>query len=267
MNYRSAFTLVELAIVIVIIGLLVGGVLQGQELIKQAKWRSAMKEIEGYRGAMATFFGKYNCVPGDCPHGFRFFGTNCGSNSTVTNTADNMGCNGSGDKTLTNAEGQLLWRHLSLGNMIKGSFTQGYANVVATNVHIPPISISDNVGVSAFFSQGNPDSSTACGFEYCEGHGSIRGGIIGRNVFGIGNTTQSTGGIARGAFMTPMEAYEFDVKFDDGVYNTGSISGHPGGLSETVFGSCGDYTSNVYYNTHASYRNARGCRMIFDSGF
>jgi type II secretory pathway pseudopilin PulG len=60
---NKAFTLVELAIVI--IGLLVGGVLQGQELIQQAKIQSVIKNVESYKAAVITFKGKYNDVPGD----------------------------------------------------------------------------------------------------------------------------------------------------------------------------------------------------------
>lgn len=62
---NKAFTLVELAIVIVIIGLLVGGVLQGKELITQAKIRSQIKQLQEYDTALVTFKGKYNAIPGD----------------------------------------------------------------------------------------------------------------------------------------------------------------------------------------------------------
>lgn len=62
---NKAFTLVELAIVIVIIGLLVGGVLQGQELIKQARLRDGIKKMYSVHSAYNTFRAKYNAIPGD----------------------------------------------------------------------------------------------------------------------------------------------------------------------------------------------------------
>jgi Tfp pilus assembly major pilin PilA len=267
-NAFSAFTLVELAIVIVIIGLLVGGVLAGQELIKQAKWRSAMKEIEGYKGAMATFFGKYDCLPGDCAQGFRFFGASCGTDVIIASSPASArnGCNGNGDKVITTAEGQLSWKHLSFGKMIKGSFTSPYVGLVATNVNIPSSAIADNVGTSIFFSQGNPSTTTACGFQYCAGEMNVRGGMLGKNVFNMGNTNQSSE-FSRGAFMTPIDMFEFDVKFDDGLYYSGAISGFNGGLSATEWGTCVDHNNRVYANNNVTHQNKPGCRIVFDTGF
>ena len=59
---NKGFTLVELAIVIVIIGLLVGGVLQGQELIKQSRIQSATTQIKGYIAAINIFKSKEYAV-------------------------------------------------------------------------------------------------------------------------------------------------------------------------------------------------------------
>ena len=66
-NCRSGFTLIELAIVLVIIGLLAGGVLVGQHLIKAAEIRATISQIERYNTATNTFKGKYGALPGDIP--------------------------------------------------------------------------------------------------------------------------------------------------------------------------------------------------------
>lgn len=264
---NKAFTLVELAIVIVIIGLLVGGVLQGQELIKQAKWRTSMKEIESHRAALATFFGKYNCIPGDCQQAFRFFSTECGTDSTATTTVGNTGCNGDGNKVVNYPEGQLAWKHLSLAKIIKGSFTEGYTDAVKTNVNVPPSSLGDNAAISFMFSQGNPASATGCGYEYCQGASTVRGGLLGKNIFLIGSMTDARNYV-RGGLLTPIDAFEFDVKFDDGIYYSGAISGYQASLADeanTI--PCADHTNRVYYTQHATYSKERRCRLVFDSGF
>ncbi len=63
---RNGFTLIELSIVLVIIGLIVGGILVGQELVKAAQIRTVISEAGSYQSAYDTFLGKYGCVPGDC---------------------------------------------------------------------------------------------------------------------------------------------------------------------------------------------------------
>ena len=60
------FTLIELSIVLVIIGLIIGGVLVGRELIAAAEIRQQIGQIEKYNTAVSTFRLKYNCLPGDC---------------------------------------------------------------------------------------------------------------------------------------------------------------------------------------------------------
>jgi len=65
-SLKSAFTLIELSIVIVIIGLLAGGVLVGKDLIAYAEMRRFISDYQEYESAYNTFKLKYNCIPGDC---------------------------------------------------------------------------------------------------------------------------------------------------------------------------------------------------------
>lgn len=64
---KAGFTLIELSIVLVIIGFLVGGVLVGQTLLTAAAVRAQATQIEKYNAAVNTFYGKFQYLPGDMP--------------------------------------------------------------------------------------------------------------------------------------------------------------------------------------------------------
>jgi prepilin-type N-terminal cleavage/methylation domain-containing protein len=62
---RAGFTLVEIAIVMVIIGLLIGGVLKGQAMVQNAKVKRVVKQTDELRAAVMAFYDKYGVYPGD----------------------------------------------------------------------------------------------------------------------------------------------------------------------------------------------------------
>lgn len=64
---KTGFTLVEMSIVMVIIGLIIGGVLVGRDLISAAAARAQISQIEKYQTAVNTFRVKYGYLPGDIP--------------------------------------------------------------------------------------------------------------------------------------------------------------------------------------------------------
>lgn len=69
---HSGFTLIELAIVLVIIGLIIGGVLVGQSLIGVTEARSQMNQMNAISTAVGAFRLKYGCLPGDCSSATNF---------------------------------------------------------------------------------------------------------------------------------------------------------------------------------------------------
>jgi prepilin-type N-terminal cleavage/methylation domain-containing protein len=65
-SHNRGFTLIELSIVMVIIGLMIGGMLVGRDMIRAAEIRATLRQIERIETAMNTFKAKYKCLPGDC---------------------------------------------------------------------------------------------------------------------------------------------------------------------------------------------------------
>jgi prepilin-type N-terminal cleavage/methylation domain-containing protein len=115
-THQRGFTLIEIAIVLVIIGLLLGGVLKGQELITGARVRNIIQQQDGVKAAYFGFLDRYRSLPGDYAQ----------ATNTITNisTAACGGGNGNGDGTITtnNNENILVWEHLSKSGFINGSY-------------------------------------------------------------------------------------------------------------------------------------------------
>jgi prepilin-type N-terminal cleavage/methylation domain-containing protein len=90
---HSGFTLIELSIVLVIIGLLVGGVLVARDLIEAASVRKDMATVEKYNTAIITFKMKYNALPGDMTNPTQFgFDANAYGDGNGKIVSDYFGC-------------------------------------------------------------------------------------------------------------------------------------------------------------------------------
>ena len=127
---QTGFTLIEIAIVLVIIGLLLGGVLKGQELITSARVRNLISQQDGIKAAYFGFLDRFRSLPGD----YSLASTN------IANVA--AGANGNGNGQIESALGGgtidehiAVWDHLSHAGFINGSYT--YAALPETPATVP----------------------------------------------------------------------------------------------------------------------------------
>lgn len=97
--HRNGFSLIEIAIVLVIIGILTASVTAGRYLIKQAELKSIMQQVVDYRTSVHNFRGKYYSWPGDMPNATSFWGT-----GVAGICPDNL-CNGNGDDRIIGNSG------------------------------------------------------------------------------------------------------------------------------------------------------------------
>ena len=106
-NSQAGFTLVEIAIVLVIIGLLIGGVLKGQAMIQNAKVKRVAKQMDELRAAVMSFYDKYGLYPGD---------------ENIAAIPPGADAEGNGNGQIAGAETFELFRDLQLAGLISGIY-------------------------------------------------------------------------------------------------------------------------------------------------
>ncbi|MBN8543605.1 MAG: prepilin-type N-terminal cleavage/methylation domain-containing protein [Alphaproteobacteria bacterium] len=219
---RHGFSLVELSIVLVILGLLTGGILAGQSLIRASELRAASTEYQRYAAAVNTFRDKYFAIPGDFSSATRFWGrlnanADCVTNSSAAVAAPGA-CDGNGGGTLNDAgtasqSGELMqiWRHLALAGLIEGNYsglsgaTNGTDFVIGTN---SPKSKLGNAGWGTRGLGVYAGDAQAYAMDY-------------GNLFVLGG--QLAGLPPHTAVLKPEEAWNIDTKMDDGKPAQGKV--------------------------------------------
>jgi len=139
---QSGFTLVEIAIVLVIIGLLLGGILKGQEMITQAKIKNIVNDFNGITAAINSYQDRYKALPGDDVNA----ATRWSTQGAIAGDGNGQLCTGTcasppdaGNRymdtvndTANAKEVNLFWWHLRLSGFVGGSTTAG-AGSAASN--------------------------------------------------------------------------------------------------------------------------------------
>lgn len=211
---RLGFTLVELAIALVIIGLVLGTILTGRDLMKSAEIASAVRQINQYTTATITFYGKYRGLPGDI-----------GSvQASRYGLSPRSGLEGRGDAD-TMIEGCAM-RESALGCETALYWIDMVETVLVTEDHLILNAIPDgdtdlpDLSTSSQMMEHIPNlplRDSALIHVYPEG---------GRNAYLIGNF--QTDGDADIQFnltggLTPNEALLIDTKIDDGFPGSGRV--------------------------------------------
>jgi prepilin-type N-terminal cleavage/methylation domain-containing protein len=257
---RSGFTLVELSIVLVILGLLVGGVLSGQSLIRASELRAVTTEYSRWVTATQSFRDKYFALPGDMSNATSFWNADANCAGTYTGTTAAAGtCNGDGNGTILNyaaaasktAETFQFWKQLALAGMIEGSYT-GFAgsgsnieSIIGQNV---PRSKLSNAG----WSSGAWDNSSGTADAYNFAINYLNSFSFGKQV-----ATQDTSGAA----IKPEEAWNIDTKMDDGKPGYGKLLGMGGAWGTNA---CTTAANATDYNASYNLTNS-GAVCIFRS--
>lgn len=200
---QRGFTLIEMSIVLAIIGLIIGGVLKGQELLNNARLKMQVSQIDQVKAAVNTFQDEYNALPGD----YTGNQTNLGeagasvgkgygiiNSSTTTNIQDATDISG-------NAAAYHAWLDLAAANLIGGTqFVGGTTIATATAAQLPGKLNSSFLYLATFTPDESSPTQTAV---------MVR---IQGNATGAGK-----------AALRAQDAASIDQKYDDGNPSTGSI--------------------------------------------
>ncbi|MFZ6798675.1 prepilin-type N-terminal cleavage/methylation domain-containing protein [Undibacterium sp. Di24W] len=208
-SQQSGFTLIEIAIVLVIIGLLLGGVLKGQELIENSRIKSVVTDMRGVSSAFTGYFDRYRALAGD-----EVLATATGRGWTVT-----VGGNADGVLALpvanTFAAAGPVAEHLAMWQALRASgFFTGAQNAIGLNA-VPRAATGGSIGAAAgpYGLQGPSVCVSALTHKQALGVDTIIDGAAGNNV-----------GDARGAVgaapLNPVAAVPALVAYNESLATT-----------------------------------------------
>lgn len=293
---RAGFTLIELSIILVIIGLLFGGVLVGQILIKSAEIRSEVSQVEQINTTVNTFKLKYNCLPGDCANATAFFsattqpekvkngngdGIICGAlkwdgvNQSCAVVDDNAGYYA--NMPYHYAEWFNVFDHLAAAGLMHHQYdeTNPAGASMMPGVGFPMAKIN-SAGTGPYttqqvYRQGGVAVGYEGAFSYQKGGNQIKLGLCINNelIWAMGAPGFQCG-------LNYDEAKALDDKIDDGRPYSGNMVMMAGSYVYRIHGSavgdntvyCADYATNSYVQkTYSGSNTYRFCSPSIKASF
>jgi prepilin-type N-terminal cleavage/methylation domain-containing protein len=245
---KAGFSLVELAVSLVIIALIFAGIAAGSSIIRQSQMRSVITDLQSFQVAYTSFGKIYYKVPGDMDTASNLWWTAC----AVTY----VNCNGDGDflvewaNNISSGGGDEVaraWKHLSLAGLIKPAIAvipNGYNGSLTLGSSAPGSNIN-NVG---YFIQG-PSALGGTAF-----NSPWNGDNLTNAVF-VGATNSSP--VFLGGAFTGDEAFNIDRKIDDAMNSGSTFSGNSTGKFRVV--DVSGSSACVSGGNYAVGSSVRGC--------
>lgn len=249
---KKGFTLVELSIVLVVIGLLVGGILVGKNLIESSGINATVHQLGQFDAGVIKFVTMYKQIPGDSK--------SFGGDGDGAIESHNFGTDWDGQMTAHACEVSNFWTHVFSGKFKAGTYTSGSqqvpdivkvsgadksspaAKVGRNNSAWIASTYSDGVGVPNWWHRSKTKHNY---YSIITGNGYIQGGSGGSYRFPRSNMPDSKA-------LTPAQLYSIDKKADDGRANSGYITS--GGYHDFALGyAVPTLVPNANCSTNESY--------------
>jgi prepilin-type N-terminal cleavage/methylation domain-containing protein len=266
---QKGFTLVELAIVMTIIGLLIGGILKGQELMQNARITATVSQVKSYSAAVTTFKDMYQATPGDMLNaGTRLVGcpgvNGVSCNPLAANAGDTIvgfptwstawgapgivATSGAAAPANVDAERYLFWSHLLLANLIGGINADGLNNATPFAFDVTNPSAKIGGGFVVGYDTGVIGPGAAAGGQ------PANTGISGTILVQTSSPTLALSTTAGALPLAPLRAAQLDRKMDDGRPATGYVQAYGVGVS------CFTAAASLVYNETLS---STDCGLIY----
>lgn len=289
MTSRHGFTLIEMSIVLILLGFLVGGIVLGRDLILNAQLQTIITDVNRFKNAAKLFKEKYQYLPGDLPTAETMWGPDagCPDGDTSSNATRVVTCNGDGDGKVRNVsagtpstpsfpnnattgyEALRVWQHLANARFLEGQYSgvpydDALFGCYKPGANIPPSKLHSSAGF--IFSYSDPIDSSYMdpfgGGPYSELYTSEYGHIIqyGGGAIRPLSSTPPAEGLGYSPGLKPVQALNIDKKTDDGMPSTGNVLSFKehAGNTDCVTGATPTY--------NASGSTSLVCTLIFLTG-
>ncbi len=192
---RAGFTMIEMSVVLMIIALIIGGVMVGQEMAHSAEINSLVSDVNRIKTGISTFQFKYDALPGDMINATDYWP------ATANGNGDLYVNSGTSNYWTDNSEMYRAWQQLGLSGMLPGNYS-GVSNS-ATDV------------ASAVAINGNVMGNRLDGFYLI---------VKNQDTFHDGNMIGMWGGNPTLSLLSPTDSQTVDRKLDDGRPGTGKVT-------------------------------------------
>ncbi|MBY0408520.1 MAG: prepilin-type N-terminal cleavage/methylation domain-containing protein [Rickettsiales bacterium] len=259
MKHYLGFTLLEMAIVILVISLLIGGVMLGSDLLRSSRILKIALQVDEFSKSSEIFRDKYKELPGDLSTATTFWGAETSCPIAFTPAARRQTCNGNGnghigdfftDGGATSEESYRAWQHLANAGMLNGAYN-GSSGAGSSSHALPGVNVPRGAikGTGFTLMYIHLPAGNASYWPRVYGHAIIYGGTT-----ATGTTT--------GSVLTPKEAFVIDQKFDDANPAYGIVLSHKTPVSPNCV------TNDVAATTSYRFSYAtEACSLIFITGF
>jgi len=206
---QRGFTLIEMSIVLVIIGLIIGGILKGQEIIESSRQKNVITQIDAVRAAVNTFADKYNALPGD----YGLAATRINAGLSAGDDSGVIGAIAASPLAVANAgENMNFFNHLAAAELLSGTTVGGATGGFGDGQALPAVAIP-GAGMTMLYTNHNFIAANARQTHWLRVHK---------------DPTIAIANAAATSAFTAKSLFQIDLKVDDGNGGNGNARAQTG---------------------------------------